>query len=258
MKSLIKNLFPKYYKSKKFKRIHSLQLETIKNKKSIEPELLLLDNFIKMDDVCIDVGGNKGYYTYKFEQLTQSSNIYTFEPILANYKFLKKLFHQCHIFNYALSNKNCISKFKIPIVNNKLLHTRGKLDFKIIEENETDFQTVNVECITLDSFVNTRNIKKIDFMKVDVEGNELNVIHGATESIKKFKPTILIEIEQRVHDFDINKIFNYILELGYEINFYDLENLELKSINNFSISEHQNYNNIKTIKYINNFFCIPI
>ena len=109
----------------------------------------------------------------------------------------------------------------------------------------------------LDDFVTKQKINKIDFIKIDVEGNELNVIYGATNSIKKFKPIILIEIEQRVHDFNINKIFDYILELGYKIKFYDLSNLTFKSLVHFSVKEHQNYNNIKSIKYINNFFCFP-
>jgi len=257
MKAILISLFTKYYKSKKFQKIHSTKLESIKNKKGLEPELLLLDNFIKRGDVCFDIGANKGYYTYKFEQLTESRNIYTFEPILSNYKFLKKMFQKCNVFNFALSNKNCISQFKIPIVNKKLLHTRGKLNFKIIEENETGFETINVKCRTLDSFILKQNIKKINLIKIDVEGNELNVINGAIETIKKFKPTILIEIEQRVHDFDINKIFNFIINLGYQIDFYDLKKMEFQPIEKFSVPKHQNNDKIKSSEYINNFFCIP-
>lgn len=257
MKSLILKLFPEYYKSKKFKKIHSIKIEDIKNKKGIEPELLLISKFITKGDVCFDIGANKGYYTYKFEMLTASNNIYTFEPIPENYDFLKRIFKKSNIFKIALSNENCFSKFKIPIVNNKLLHTRGKLNFKIIEPNENDFKTINVECMTLDDFILKQNINKINFIKIDVEGNEHNVIYGATETIKKFKPIMLIEIEQRVHDFDINEIFKYILKLGYKINFYDLEKLEFKPINDFTVQKHQNQNNIKSTSYINNFFCIP-
>ena len=250
-------MFPNYYKSKKFKKVDTLNLKSIKDKKNIEPELLLIDKFIKKGDCCFDIGANKGFYTYKFEQLTNSKNIYVFEPIPENYFFLKKIFKKSHIYNIALSNDNCISKFKIPIINKKILHTRGKLNFSIIEENETDYKTINVKCMRLDDFIIKQKINKLDFIKIDVEGNELNVIYGAAKSIKKFKPIILIEIEQRVHDFSINKIFDYILELGYTIKFYDLNNLSFKSLNHFSIKKHQNYDNIKSIKYINNFFCIP-
>ena len=257
MNSLILNLFPRYYKSKKFKKIHSMQIKDIKNKRGIEPELLLINEFIKKGDVCFDIGANKGYYTYKFEMLTDSNNIYIFEPIPKNYNFLKKVFKNSNIYKVALSNKNCFSKFKIPIVKNKLLHTRGKLNFNIIEKNENDFKTISVECIALDDFVLKQNINKINFIKIDVEGNEHNVIYGATKTIKKFKPIILIEIEQRVHDFDIKEIFSYILKLGYKINFYDLQKLEFRSINDFSVKKHQNQKNITSIKYINNFFCIP-
>tara|TARA_B100002051_G_C16716573_1_gene629829 strand:- start:353 stop:1129 length:777 start_codon:yes stop_codon:yes gene_type:complete len=257
MKRIFINFFSNYYKTKKFKKIQKTQLRSIKNKRGIEPELLLLDKFIKKGDICFDIGANKGYYTYKFEELTESNNIFTFEPIPSNYKFLKLIFKKCNIFCLALSNQTCISNFKIPIVNNKFLHTRGKLNFNIIEDNETGFESISVKCQTLDYFVKKHKIKKIDFIKIDVEGNEHNVIYGGTKSIKKFKPVLLIEIEQRVHNFNINQIFDYIINLGYDINFYDLKNLKFKSINEFSVSKNQNYNNVKSTSYINNFFCIP-
>ena len=41
------------------------------------------------------------------------------------------------------------------------------------------------------------------------------------------------------------------------LNIYDLEKLEFKPINDFTVQKHQNQNNIKSTSYINNFFCIP-
>ena len=127
----------------------------------------------------------KGHYTYKLEQLTESKNIYVFDPIPENYIFLKKIFKQCNIYKYALSDKSSISKFKIPIINKKLLHTRGKLNFDIIEKNEDGYKTIDVECKTLDLFVENEKIHRLNFIKIDVEGNELKVLQGGIQSIKK-------------------------------------------------------------------------
>ena len=257
IKSLIIILFPEYYKSKKFNKIKQATLKSIENKKGIEPELILLNKFINKGDYCFDIGANKGVYTYKFEQLTNSKNIYAFEPIPENYTFLKKMFTKCNIYSFALSDKTINSKFKIPITKKKILHTRGKLNFKIIEDNEINYKSINVKCITLDLFVKKENINRIDFLKIDVEGHELNVLKGAIKSIGKFHPIILIEVEQRVHSFKIKKIFDFIIDQGYSIKFYDLKKFKFKSINNFSTYKNQNYEKIQTTDYINNFFCIP-
>ncbi|MGH2645928.1 MAG: FkbM family methyltransferase, partial [Ginsengibacter sp.] len=96
-----------------------------------------------------------------------------------------------------------------------------------------------------------------DFIKIDVEGHELKVLHGADRSIRQFMPIMLIEIEQRHHTFSINKIFEHIRSLDYTIQFYDLSSLELKPLSEFNVDLDQDYNKIKTSNYINNFWCFP-
>ena len=113
-----------------------------------------------------------------------------------------------------------------------------------------------MKCETLDSFVKNYNLNKIDFIKIDVEGHELNVLEGAVTTLKKFKPSMLIEIEQRHHNKNIDHIFSFISSFGYEISYYNLEKLRFEQLNNFDIEENQSVENIKTSKYINNFFCI--
>jgi len=58
---------------------------------------------------------------------------------------------------------------------------------------ESDDGNIVVETITLDSFVQDNNLHDIQFIKIDVEGFELRVLKGAQETIKLFKPTIMIE-----------------------------------------------------------------
>ena len=257
MKTFLINFFPKYYKTKKFKVINNATLESLKKEKKIEPELLLLNKFVKTNDYCFDIGANKGHYTYKLESLSKSKNIYAFDPIHENYIFLNKIFPNCKIYKYAISDKSINTQFKIPIVKKKLIHTRGKLNFDIVEKNEDGYQSIDVECKTLDWFIEKEKINKLNFIKIDVEGSELKILHGGKKSIKKLKPIMLIEIEQRHHKVNIDEIFNYILNLGYNMKFYDLMNSEFKPISKFSVAQHQNYSKIKSSEYINNFFCIP-
>ena len=257
MKYLLIKLFLNYYKSRKFKKIDSCSIESLVENSTIEPEIILLDQFIKKGDYCFDIGANKGHYIYKLSKLTHSEKIFAFEPIPKNYRFLKNVFPQSKIFKYALSNEVGLKKMKIPIVNNKLLDTRAKIDFNILEKNESDYKKIEIECSTLDLFVKQYSIIKIDFLKIDVEGHELNILKGGINSIKKFRPIILIEIEQRHHTFNISQIFNFIIKLKYEIKYFNLINMEFDSLKNFNVDKNQDYNKIKTSEYVNNFFCIP-
>lgn len=69
---------------------------------------------------------------------------------------------------------------------------------------------------TLDSF----NFEDIDFIKIDVEGHEFKVLMGGVETIKKYKPTILVEENESTEFFNKGKMFDatkFLENLGYKI-----------------------------------------
>ena len=53
-----------------------------------------------------------------------------------------------------------------------------------------------IECIDLDSFVVAHNINKIHFMKLDTEGSELSILHGAQKTIMRDHPIIVMEYNE--------------------------------------------------------------
>ncbi len=256
IKRLLLKYFSNFYKNRTYGFITKLRTENLKPNRTVEPELTLLKHFINHGDCCLDVGANIGHYTFMFEKLAGSENVYAFEPILDNYNHLNEVFKNCHIHQIALSNENKIKKFKIPIINDIVFDTRGKLDIDIIEGNENGFKTFDVSCETMDSFVKNKKLNRVDFIKIDVEGHELKVLEGAIKTLKQFKPCMMIEIEQRHHKINIDYIFNFITTLGYEISFYNLEKLRFEQLSNFDIEKYQSVKNIKSSNYINNFFCI--
>lgn len=248
---------PKHYKNLLFSNFEYVSLSNLTQNRLFEPDLLLLDRYIHQGDICFDIGSNNGEYTFLFEKYAGAKNVYAFEPILKLNKILKKIFTDVNIFQIALSSKNQICDFKIPKINNFYFYSRGKLDIQILEPNETDSHIVKVECRTLDSFVSELNLLKLNFIKIDVEGHEFEIIKGGINTFKKFKPIILLEIEQRHHDFNIKEIFDFIEALGYKMKFYNILDDTFLPVSNFSSTLNQNYENIKTINYINNFWCFP-
>jgi len=115
-------------------------------------------------------------------------------------------------------------------------------------ENFSEFKTEEVQTETLDSYCKKHNIKP-DFLKIDVEGNELNVFIGGIETLKKYRPKILFECEERhVGKEKVLKTFSFLEKMGYKGQFIAGDKILPLSIFDFAI--HQN----REIKpYCNNF-----
>jgi hypothetical protein len=73
---------------------------------------------------------------------------------------------------------------------------------------------------TLDNFIKSNSITRIDFVKIDVEGHELQVLMGAKESIGQFRPIMFVEIARTISDRDyfnwnFEKVFDFAREMNY-------------------------------------------
>jgi hypothetical protein len=71
---------------------------------------------------------------------------------------------------------------------------------------------------SLELFVKTRRIARVDLIKIDVDGNELDVLAGATEVIELFRPKIIVEIADDPEDSSNNKVFqvmDFLTSRGY-------------------------------------------
>lgn len=139
----------------------------------------LIMKHIKESDFVIDCGANIGAYTYAF--LNKADFVLSFEPNNEAFECLKyntKFFPNSHIFNYAVG---AISG-KVNVVRDI---NAGASHCVMIEGGE-------IEMRTIDSF----KLERCDFIKIDVEGFELDVLQGAIKTIQKCKPKMYIEINE--------------------------------------------------------------
>ena len=151
----------------------------------------------------IDVGSNIGNHSlYLFNECHASSS-YNFEPIKDTFEILiknislNKLSNKAHLYNVALGSQN--GKASLSYYDPRNIGMA-----QIINDNNGNFQV-----IALDNLDIQDNIK---FVKIDVEGFELNVIQGMKETIKKYRPYIMIEIRHTLFD-EINSILK---KIGYD------------------------------------------
>ncbi len=170
----------------------------------------------KSEDVIIDIGAGIGTEVLYFnDKIGKSGKIYSIEASTDSYNKLDALCVKNNItnsinFNLAISNFN--GKIWIEETEN----------FEVNRVNKTQ-KGIEVNCYTLDEFVKNNHITKINFLKVNIEGAEFDLVDGMAESIN-----IIDNIAISCHDFlfgDGEKIKQKI------ISFLTLNNFEI-AINN--------------------------
>ncbi len=212
-------------------------------KKNDEDEIKLVKDFIKPGTDSIDVGVYRGVYSYEMSKY--SKNVHSFEPnpIIFKYinKNLKKFIKNIVLYNYALSNENKSINLKVPIrdsnyskENYEEYYQMGRAtihDKNIFQ----DYESFEISSKRIDEF-NFDN--KISFIKIDVEGHEIEVIEGAKKTIEENKPTLLVEIEEKHSKKKVSDSIKYINSLGYNSFYYDKSNLrntsDLDNLNLFN------------------------
>jgi len=245
---------PSYYKSRFFKKLKGLTAQNLLQRK-VEPEFLWIKEILTKDSVFMDVGANVGAYLFTLENHLKPENIYAFEPNQQLFKRLKRLFPKVNLFSVALSDISTTAEFKIPVINGEKVHTRGTLQTSIKEKNEEKTILQKVEVKPLDDL--NLNLNKLDFIKIDVEGNEMQTLRGARKTIEKYKPILMVEMEQRHHQEDLWTLISEVADWGYSVNYLNRKTLKPETLTEEFLNQ-QNPDNVKNYKdYINNIIFLP-
>lgn len=131
-----------------------------------------------------DVGANRGQTAKYMRKKFPEAKIYCFEPIKDTYELLREKTTRLGLsyYNLALGAESGEVEVKVDVQNRN--STRNTL----IEENTVhDPSAVKIEkvqVVRLTDFCKTNNIEKIDYLKIDTEGYDLEVLKGATEMLE--------------------------------------------------------------------------
>ena len=171
-------------------------------KKSYEKELEIIDKFADKSKDALDIGVYRGVYSYKLS--SNFKKIHSFEPnpLLFPYleKNLKRIVPNIQLYNIALSNKDGEIDLKLPLRSKSIFKDNIEELFKLgaasIHPTKTfeNFKNIKVKTSQLD---NIKLDNKIKFIKIDVEGHEIEVLKGSENTIKTNRPVLLVEIEKR-------------------------------------------------------------
>ncbi len=148
-------------------------------------ELTVLKKISKFNpSVIIDGGANIGDYTKLANKLNPNTSIYSFEPVKNTFEKLKnnlKNINNVTLINKGLYKDNCTKQINIfdSDTHSSLYNIQG-LSYKANQKQ-------TIELIRGDNFMNDYKINEIDFLKIDVEGAEYDVINGFEEHINQGK-----------------------------------------------------------------------
>jgi FkbM family methyltransferase len=210
-----------------------------------EREVKLLPFLVDPRRNAVDVGANKGTYTYFLARLAR--HVHAFEPNPKMFKILQRtIARNVTASPVALSNRSGTAEFRIPRQSKGGFSNQGgSLSEAKISKN---YKGVTVETRRLDEL----DLGDVGFMKIDVEGFEQEVIDGARETIRRCRPTLLVEVEEGYTKVPIETALRWILDIGYHGLF--LERGVLRSLDDFDpVAHHRN----ETRGYVNNYIFLP-
>lgn len=204
-----------------------------------KPYLELIKNNLNTGGVFVDIGANIGQHSLFASKIVgDTGRVVLFEPLKELCSQIEKSIIKNKIKNIFINNFGCGDKEVIlPIYS-----SRKNMGASSVFPSSDKKQNGDIKIIIPDMVLEKES--RVDFIKIDTEGYELEVLMGLKETIKKHHPKILIELSPcyyRLRDENIGKnIINFLLENEYSIEdlVYD-KKISLTSCNNYLLKIDQ-------------------
>ncbi len=145
---------------------------------------------LKSGDFAIDAGANAGMFSVvASRKVGPNGKVFAFEPLKEISSYLQKNIEKNHCENIVVAPEILGDSNKDVEFFYNLNHNFNGASTKMHHEGDT---VVKLKQMTLDSYVKEHNLAKVDFIKADIEGAERDLVKGAEQTIKQFKPKIAL------------------------------------------------------------------
>jgi FkbM family methyltransferase len=218
-----------------------------------EREVHLLHRLVEAGTTAIDVGAHIGDYTYSLcRHVAPGGRVISIEPIPELARMLQRATRHLQlpvtVVNCALSAKEGEAELFIPIEAG-----RRKTGFATLEPRGNGGKSYRVPLRRLDEVCKDVT-GRISFIKIDVEGHELSVLQGGTETLRRHRPNLLIEIEQRHSSIPIGQTLDWLAAAGYRGEYLSPDGTP-RALAEFDVEEHQTsrLDRVGTGEYVSNF-----
>ncbi|MEA2806533.1 MAG: hypothetical protein QOJ17_674 [Rhodospirillaceae bacterium] len=225
-----------------------------------EVELHLLEFLCRRDQDAIDVGANDGCYVHYLRR--HARQVIAFEPMPSLARMLRRKFRRGVVVeSMALSDTAGTVSLRMPVVDGVVV-TGCSTVSSAASATYPAHRAIEVPMDRLDSVYGG----EVGFIKIDVEGHEQAVLDGAIETIRRCRPRMLVEVDERLAPGGLARAKAYFRDLGY-LGYY-VEAGRLEPIERFSTERLQNPANLPDLtaplqqrkrfgRYIYNFIFLP-
>lgn len=164
----------------------------------------IIEELLSPGDIAFDIGASNGVLSLPMsKEVGDSGKVYAFEPSKERFDMLQEHIKINNISNIVAEMKGVSDEnTTMTITECGMVRMDGKKHEPV---------TNKAEIVRLDDYVKNNKIKKVDFIKIDTDGFELKILQNGIETLKKFKPVMVVEM--RV-DFAEELVF-YLSALGY-------------------------------------------
>ncbi|MFF0722332.1 FkbM family methyltransferase [Micromonospora sp. NPDC003816] len=187
----------------------------------VEPELARLVDFVPAGGTAVDVGAWYGPWTARL--VRRADRVVAVEPTSALAGQLRVAFPAVEVVEAAVSDHEGTATLYLP--------EGGAIVGTSSLEDETQGQPVSVRRITLDSL----GLTDVRFVKLDIEGHELPALRGAAETVRRDRPVLLIEVEERIQPME--PLIDLLTSWGYRG--YVLPDRQWIPLADFDLGGHQ-------------------
>lgn len=190
----------------------------------LTPEELFLVNLNLKDQTVFDIGGHVGLLTMFFARsVGPHGNVIVFEPMPENYNAVLEnvrlnQFTNTRVINIGLGRGHETKSLIVRLSDTATASMEEGIQKEILNEGNPIILKVEVDC--LDHQIALHQLPEPDFVKIDVEGMEIEVLMGMAGTIKKNKPVLFIEI----HGADLprknenaRKVVDFLSQHGYSL-----------------------------------------
>jgi FkbM family methyltransferase len=149
------------------------------------------------ESVIFDIGGHSGQYAKLLARLAKRGRVYSFEPSgysrsILNFAIKINGFENIEVIPRGLGDAPGMLTLTTPI------KSYGTFKYGLAhlgdEANNDAGHHEEVALTTIDDFAAEAGLKRLDFIKMDVEGWELRILLGGAETIQRYRPTMMIEL----------------------------------------------------------------
>ena len=158
----------------------------------------IFQKVVKPDAICLDIGANVGLATLALARLATGGRVFAIEADPRTCRFLTRnirdnalsnvTVEQCFIgldgarktFLFCAHDPACSPSMQPELVG------------KINGANER-WEPVEVDCLSVDRFVSSHGFERLDFIKLDCEGADIEILSGARQTLQRFRPTVVLE-----------------------------------------------------------------